>query len=359
MINSKKDKIKEKLSNFSQKPIANYPHKTEHKHGLSGDYDMWRLARFIFDDILSYEIADQPMEKVNWSIFFVYKESYHCRIAHMKFGFRIFVNHTDSDTATNIAKEIEEILSSVILDSRSLIEDYASTALKSGEIIVNNAYNELLGSYSFFKESVAEKSRIIETKPDNFFELYRDRSYLEAAANIAFFSLFENLCVLLLGFKDIPERNDIASFTRLIWRDKYKKVFDLNVTDFKGIYDHLISISKYKRNPSAHGFTDTVFNFYLKGARHKVNIGLSDNELALQYNNQENNFEVYENFLALLRSHDSVKNAFAYIEAGLNVSFIPSALKEHDEVNNMSDKELEEYIHFLLSRYDDMANMDW
>ena len=56
-----------------------------HKYSVSKSYERWRLVRFLFDEILKFKIADQPMEKINWEIPFIYKKKYHCSIAHEKF----------------------------------------------------------------------------------------------------------------------------------------------------------------------------------------------------------------------------------------------------------------------------------
>lgn len=56
-----------------------------HKHSINKSYEKWRLARFLFDEILGFKIIDQPMEKINWEIPFIYKKKYHCSVAHQKF----------------------------------------------------------------------------------------------------------------------------------------------------------------------------------------------------------------------------------------------------------------------------------
>ena len=184
-------------------------------------------------------------------------------------------------------------------------------------------------------------------------------SYLEQAGYVAFFSLLEHLCILTLAFRNIPERNDVRVFVQKNWQDKFKIVFDLNQKEFKDNYDYLLGVSRYKRNPSVHGLFDklhSIFYFYLPPARHRVSVGLYDQEVLLQWRDEKINFKKLDAFLELLSRHRSTKRIWSYIDAGLNVVF-----GEHTENLDIfsSDKEFEEFLEYKVFQSDNMVNMDW
>lgn len=54
------------------------------------------------------------------------------------------------------------------------------------------------------------------------------------------------------------------SFTKLKWHEKYKIVFSLSIPEFKEFYDYFHELSKFRRNPTAHGFVDPLFTEYKK-----------------------------------------------------------------------------------------------
>jgi hypothetical protein len=286
------NKIQKQLKDFTQSPIKNSGTQISYKHRLSGDYDIWRLARYIFSDILSFRISDQPMEKINWSIYFAYKNKYSCSIAHQKFGFRIYVSANTEDEAMRVAESLEGLLYKVLLATLPLVEEYAKEALLKGEIIVENKFNELFKPYDYFqkitlhKRKIAEKSHPKIKKFGNATTVTSNKAiyeikYYETASYFSFFSMLEHLCVLFLAFRYIPERENVERFSNLKWSEKFKKVFDINEPEFKDIYDKLIGLAKYKRNPSAHGGTYTVFSFYLEGARHKISCTLNDKSVSV------------------------------------------------------------------------------
>ena len=165
--------------------------------------------------------------------------------------------------------------------------------------------------------------------------------------------------MLLLGFRDVPERNDVGAFSRAKWSDKFKTVFDITDPEFKTFYDRFLGLAKYRRNPAAHGNTNTVFDFYLNGARHKLSVLIMDSRLSMHWHDQSINFDLLDSFLKLLKTHASTKNIFAYISEGFNVSFLPDTLSMNDEITTMPKRELRDYFKYEHRRYDDASNMDW
>lgn len=219
-------KIQKQLKDFTQSPIKNSGVQITYKHRLSGDYDIWRLARYIFSDILSFRISDQPMEKINWSIYFAYKNKYSCSIAHQKLGFRIYVSADTENEAMEVAEYLECLLHKALLVTLPLVEEYAKEALLKGEIIVENKFNELFKPYDYFqkvtlrKRRLAEKSKPKIKKLGNVTTITSNKAmyeikYYETASYFSFFSILEHLCVLFLAFRDIPERENVEKFSNL------------------------------------------------------------------------------------------------------------------------------------------------
>lgn len=356
--------IKSRLKEFGP-PIAKAkPDGFRYRHRLSGDYEMLRLVRFIFSDILQFEVNDQPFEKVNWWIPFEYEGKYQCVAAHEKFGFRVYVTADNEEEARTIGEKIEKQLDKALHASRPIVEHYAKDALKQGDIIVENIFGQLFGPYEFFRKMALKKKRaagtsVQKTSAYNLYKQRREQEYFEQATYFSFFSMLEHLCVLFLAYRNIPERKDVASFSRLNWSDKFKCVFDIMDPEFGDIYTHLIGIARYRRNPAAHGYAHTVFDFYLKGARHKISASLNERDVSLRWNDQTGNFEAMESFLKLIKKHKTTRNIFAYIQTGLNISFAASSLPENDRVARMSLAVVREHIEYMIRLSDDMGNMDW
>ncbi|MFZ7121220.1 MAG: hypothetical protein ACOWWH_09745 [Eubacteriaceae bacterium] len=371
MSKDTRKRIKKILMNFSQPKdsLVSGISSDFYKHYVLKSYERWRLARFLFDEILNFEIADRPIEKVNWEIPFIYKKRYHCSIAHQKFGFRVYVANEDTKNPKTVAEEVAEIIEKGIEYSEPIIRKYAIDSLKIGDINADNRLRELKEVYEYFRDEVSKRKRKIESiskakgKNKYFqeqFKLEKEISYLEQAGYVAFFSLLEHLCILVLAFRDIPERKNVKEFAQKSWQDKFKIVFDLSQKEFKENYDYLLGISRYKRNPSVHGLFDklhTIFYFYLPSARHRVSVGLYDKEILLRWRNEKLSFEKLDAFLELLSKHESTKRIWRYImDAGLNVTFGKDA--ENLDVFSF-DEEFEEYLKYLVYQYDNMANMDW
>lgn len=366
-INPTKSKLKRQLNEFTQPAVQPSSGKITYRHRLSGNYEIWRLARFIFSEILSFRIWDQPFEKVNWSIPFVYQGKYSCSIVHEKFGFRIYVSCNREPEAQRVGEQIEAKLHKTLMAASPIFEKYAEDALLKGEIVVSNKFEQLRGLYDYFRKKSLHKRVLSEkalsasagSRSRSWYNAHLEKEYFEQASYFSFFSMLEHLCVLFLAFRNIPGRKDVAGFSRMKWNEKFKLVFDIKDPEFKNFYDHFIGLARYQRNPAAHGHTNTVFDFYLEGARHKVSVTITEERVALPWRDQGVNFATLESFLRLIKKHRSTKNIFMYINAGLNVSFMKTSLSENDQLVGMSSKELRAYINYTLRVYDDMANMDW
>jgi len=174
-------------------------------------YEKWRLVRFLFDEILNFNIADRLMDKVNWEISLIFKNKYKCSIAHQKFGFNIYVSKETKDYE-EIAKEIEKKINSVLDKSAPLVVEYAKRALNDGKISVQNKYYKLYKVYEYFKTEAIKKVDKETQNSVELFKQYNEKVSLERAGYVAFFSLLEHLYILFLPFINIPERNKVNYF---------------------------------------------------------------------------------------------------------------------------------------------------
>lgn len=364
------NQIKKQLKDISQSTISTVQGTAQYKQRLSGNYDLWRLARYICFEILLFKVADQPFEKINWYISFSYQNKYNCSITHEKFGFRLYVSASSEEEAKQLAEKLEAIFQKALLTLMPLIEHYAKQALSNGEIIVENNFIQLYGTYNYFqsttnrKKKIAAKSRPKTVKKGDVTIISSHKSIFEVpkyeiATCFSFFSLLEHICVLFLAYINVPENGNVGSFASLKWSEKFKTVFDLNESEFKSIYDKLIRLAKNRRNPAAHGGTQTVFSFYLEGAKHKISCSLNDKVITFKQNSQQEDFDAMQAFLKLVKTHPSTRSIFLLIESGLNVSFSKDSLATNNMIAGMSKNEVEEYIDMTIRQYDDMANMDW
>lgn len=197
MSKDTKTQLKKLLGDFSQSKgsLLSGIHSGFYQYSVSKSYEKWRLARFLFDEILNFEIADRPIEKVNWEIPFIYKKRYHCSIAHQKFGFRVYIANEDTRNPKTIAEEITEIIEKGLEYSEPIIRKYAIDSLTIGDINVDNRLCELKEVYEYFRDEVSKRKRKIENiskvkgKSKDFqeqFELEKEVSYLEQAGYVAF-----------------------------------------------------------------------------------------------------------------------------------------------------------------------------
>lgn len=88
--------------------------------------------------------------------------------------------------------------------------------------------------------------------------LDRSGAYNALAAINAYFSYLEHALVLVLPFTDFePTAESITGFIGMRWRDKFKRVFDVNAdATAKRLHDRLHDVSETYRNTYGHGGFD-------------------------------------------------------------------------------------------------------
>lgn len=199
------------LFDFHQnEPYRSTPSRNSHKFQIDSDYDKLRLLRFIFGSICKFNIYDQPMEKINWVVPFTYKE-FQCSASHEKFGFYIHIySHLQLSESEKIFKEIWLILEKTLELSEDIIKEAALSKIKSGNVIVHNNFSELENRYLFFKE--ASQKLMQQGISNNTYLNKKQSKYHEEAAYVAFYSLIEHLCILVLAFTPSEMRTNLSIF---------------------------------------------------------------------------------------------------------------------------------------------------
>jgi len=355
-------KILKLLLNFNQNK---QPHcevsKNCHKFRIEySEYDKLRLLRYIFGAICKFNTFDQPMEKINWVVPFTYKE-FQCSASHEKFGFYIHIySHLQLSETEKIFKEIWIILEKALELSEGIVKEAALSKINSGNVIVHNNFPDLEDRYLFFRE--ASKNVIQQDGSNNIYLSKKQFRYHEEAAYVAFYSLIEHLCTLVLAFTSSDMRAKLLSFTKLKWYEKYKIVFPLSVPEFKEFYDYFYDLSKFRRNPPAHGFVDplfTVFSFYYEPAKHRIPVSVYDGKVISKWHDGVKNLERLDAFLRLIRSSKQTKNIMKYIDGEFDISFDEHNLAEYKKITLLSDEKFDQYIYAHSAMTDAYANMDW
>ena len=352
------------LADFTQKqPTKEQKFHVFHKFPIHGiGYEKCRLLRYVFAHFLRFVIDDQPMEKVNWEIPFLYKGHW-CQCTHQKFGFRIYIdNELPVASAEKLFQEIIAVLEKAIEGSKPFIAAEGIKRLERGEIIISNRLAELENRYVFFREETKKRTQDRKDWKTFDFEKYKEFHFCADAAYVAFFSLLEHLCILGFGFVQHVKKEDLPEFCKQIWSDKFKQIFSLQQKVINDAYVYLVQLSRHKRNPTVHGYVDkmnTIFHFYSEDARHRTAMNIFDRELVSGTEDPEINFEKLDAFLTYLRTDDGTKRMMQYLDTEFDVAYDDRSLRTHRMFMSLDDAEAAEYLEHLSRKFDDAANMDW
>jgi len=227
-----------------------------------------------------------------------YKE-FHCSVSHEKFGFYIHIySQLQLSETEKIFNEICMVLEKTLELSEDIVKEVALSKINSGNVIIHNNFPDLEDRSLFFRE--ASKNVMQQDISNNKYLSKKQSRYHEEAAYVAFYSLIEHLCSLVLAFTNSDMRTELLSFTKLKWYEKYKIVFPLSTPEFKEFYDYFHELSKFRRNPTAHGFVDplhTVFSFYYEPAKHRIPVSVYDGKIINKWYDGDKNLEKLDAFL--------------------------------------------------------------
>lgn len=378
MLKEEKEVVK-KLSNFApaKGKLFSGVMNNWHKYSINDiDYDKCRLIVYLFSELLECPIAHKPIEKVNWELYFTYK-GIRGTFAHQKFGFRVYVDGSlAEDEANKISEEILVILKNTISSLGPILKIYAKKALQAGEIIVNNKLEEIELAYKYFRRET-EKERIVpeltakevrELGLEKAMERIREariiqktNEYNEEAAYFTYISLIEHITVLFYAFNPTIGLS-VTKFARKSWAEKFSLVFPMDDEQFSTFYEKLVNISNYRRNPNAHGHVTSKYTqaaFFFSETAHRIPISLYDNDVIYDVSIAEINLILLDEFLINIRNNSKTKNIMAYIDAGLDISFLKSDIIKYKLVKKFDEDDLTKYLEYENSKRDDAANMDW
>jgi hypothetical protein len=340
------------------------------------------LVQFTLVDVLNLDDWGRA-EKTAFQIPFCYR-GVRCMVAHQKFGLRLYVASEDEETARNLRAEIVGKLSRAIrIVERRLLRDYGETQVARGAITIVNQLHSLRGMYQHFREEAeatfVQRNEADDDPPqglDAFLEqvnrglaLDRSGAYTALAAINAYFSYLEHALVLVLPFTDFdPARESITEFIGMRWRDKFRRVFDLNGdTTAKRMHDRLYDIAETYRNTYGHGGFDKAggaiyFHVPTLGA---LPVRLTDVRESPHFDlvpirpfDFHDICSVFDQVDELLRTNNVSRFGMRYAEAGLDVRYDEHARKRFVEAME-SDQQFEELLDQHSYAQDMVANMDW
>lgn len=320
-------------------------------------------------------------EKLLWTIPFKYK-SYPLLLSYRKFGLQILSN-SGTTPPQALVKQMLKQLNKAIKITEKLVQPYADQQVKTGNVTVVNSYHKLNMMYRFFRRKAKERFRRAGRAPASLapartgligpllnwrVKHEHEGAYYATAMIDAFFSWLEHVLVLILPFVGFdPVREDLVAFISSGWKDKFKRVFDVERNRrAKSLYDQLNSIRERYRNPLTHGYFEKAgasLYFHVPGL-YAVPVRLSKFREGLHYSffpiteaSLDEVCRVFDKTDTLLKSGAPGKG-FLFARSGLDIAFDVNSIAELHTAYS-SKKSLKEYIEWRAHWDTILSNMDW
>lgn len=323
-------------------------------------------------------------EKTAFEIPFTYL-GVKCTIAHQKFGVRLYVGAGDEEAVRTMGDEIVgKLLKAIRVVEKGLLRDYGEARVAGGEITIVNQLHSLRGMYRHFRDSAeatfaTRKKNDGKQPPAEFaglarllnraLTLNRSGAYSSLAAINAYFSYLEHALVLVLPFTDFdPAAESITGFIGLRWRDKFKRVFNINAdATAKRLHDRLHEVSETYRNTYGHGGFDKeggsiYFHVPEVGALPARLTDVRDSPHfdvipvgSLDFEELCALFDEVDDFLA---TSQVTRFGMRYAEAGMNVLYDERSRRRFAEAME-SDEQFEELLDHDSYVETLAMNMDW
>jgi hypothetical protein len=170
-------------------------------------------------------------------------------------------------------RDVDKLAKAIRVVEQGLLRQYGERRIASSDITIVNQIYWLYGMYRHFREVAeasfnARKTTNGDEPPAEFAAraelvnraLAFDRigAFNALTAIHAYFSFLEHVLVLVLPFTDFdPTTESVTDFIGLRWRDKFKRVFDINSErTAKRLHDRLHEVSEIFRNTYGHGGFD-------------------------------------------------------------------------------------------------------
>lgn len=165
--------------------------------------------------------------------------------------------------------------------------------------------------------------------------------------------------------KYLPGRDNLDSFIRNIWSEKYLTIFDFSKeTRASQIYDKLIEIKRNYRNKFSHGGLDhdggSLFVHFgkLGAIPAKLSKGVKSTIFSisqLEFIDVCNGFDECDEFF----ENGSITTVWTYLNYGFDIAFDTSSIEQYKKYLLMEDEELESAFESLSYYIDAQQNMEW
>lgn len=371
-----KDKIKLLMKDFKEADSKNSKKKVSLKFNEIPIEP--HLMGYLFKNILGFNVQYRIFEKINYYIFFTYKEYEGC-ISHRKLCYEL-----------EIESEIKDEVLSIFINAKKLLEEYflelsINSIHKDNYVLDNNIYS-YKQRISFYSNQIKKNNRVlknmeagkrdsrkirkvnntIEGRFDEIINLsykykqslkYNLESYIDS-----FFSLLEHLLTLVSVFTNYKSKyKTFLHVTKTGWTSKWTLVFG-NTKKSKELLVQLETLKDLYRNRLSHGmFSKELkisvnidnFGYYPLFVGDKLR-GFSDNKnIVLDYNKFLEVQKIYRSIMQYFKMR--YKCEMIIIESG-----IPIYLDKTQYTKALlSPKNAEDYVDYISYIQDNQYNMDW
>lgn len=301
----------------------------------------------------------KPREKMAWITYFRFQDK-PMFAAHLKSGLQLGIQDTDdNELLTSFWKLLQDALPFV----NESFDDLVRTTISNGQVTIKNRSSLFKERYLFLRKQAEQKFE------DQTYLSHKEGFFLASASLDAYFSLLEHYLVLLLPFVDFdPSQENILKVVKNTWKINFQKVFGnppANEAE-KIVLEKLEQVKRRWRNTLAHGgFDYEGLTFFVQipglGA---IPASLTKDEKLFQFLNLPISHLDFKNICATLDECDhflkngSLKQAFQYIEAGLNLYFDKTGQQELKRALDCEES-MGDFIEYQAYLEDMHINMDW
>lgn len=316
------------------------------------------MAYLILVQCLGCSPIYQPREKMAWVTYFSFRDK-PMFAAHLKFGLQLGVQDTDNN---EFLENFWKLLQDSLPLANEAFDGLVRKTISNGQVTIENKSSLFKERYLFLRKQAELKFE------EQTYLSHREGFFLASASLDAYFSLIEHYLVLLLPFVNFdPSQGNVLKVVRNNWEKNFKKVFgDPAPEGEQGVLEKLRQVKRRWRNALAHGgFDYEGLTFFVQvpglGA---IPANLAKDEKLFQFRNLPIDHSDFQHICATLDECDyllkngALKQAFQYIEAGLNLYFDGTG---QIELKNALDSEesMEELIERQSYLEDMHTNMDW
>jgi len=300
----------------------------------------------------------QPREKMAWITYFSFQGK-PMFAAHLKFGLQLGVQDSDGN---ELLTSFWKLLQDALPLANDSFDDLIRTTLSNGQVVIENKSFLFKERYLFLRKQAEQKF-----ENQTHFS-HREGFFLASASLDAYFSLLEHYLVLLLPFVEFdPSQGNILKVIKSSWEKNFQKIFgDPPANEAEQIVlENLKQIKRRWRNTLAHGgFDYEGLTFFVQipelGA---IPASLAKDERLFRFPNLPISHSDFKDICVTLdECDDSLKNgslkpAFQYIEAGLNLYFDETGQQELKRALDCEES-MEDFINHQAYLEDIHTNMD-